>query len=181
MSDSGISPLPREARPYQGRRAGVVTRMAAAALDGAVVGLTLVALYAGTTVALFLLEPRGFHLPEVGLLFSMASAFVTLVVYETLAWWLAGRTYGDLVMGLRVVGFRGRRLGLVGAFVRAVFTACVPIGLLWVAVSRENRSIQDVVLRTSVVYDWHPARGPGGVDRRRAAGTSSLSHRPPDS
>ena len=27
------------------------------------------------------------------------------------------------------------------------------IGLLWVAVSRENRSLQEVVLRTSVIYD----------------------------
>jgi uncharacterized RDD family membrane protein YckC len=178
MGESTISPLPREARPFQGRRAGIVTRMTAAALDGAVVAVVLVLLYAGTAVALFLVDPRGFHFPEVGLLFSMASAFATLVAYETLAWWLAGRTYGDLVMGLRVVGFRGRRLGLVGAFVRAAFTACLPIGLLWVAVSRENRSIQDVLLRTSVVYDWHPARRPGGDDRRGAAGTSSLSQQP---
>jgi hypothetical protein len=35
-----------------------------------------------------------------------------------------------------------------------------PILLLWVAVSRQNRSVQDLVLRTSVVYDW-TARGPG--------------------
>jgi hypothetical protein len=28
-----------------------------------------------------------------------------------------------------------------------------PIGLLWVLVSQENRSVQDVLLRTSVVYD----------------------------
>jgi hypothetical protein len=29
-----------------------------------------------------------------------------------------------------------------------------PIGILWVAMSHENRSVQDVVLRTSVIYDW---------------------------
>jgi hypothetical protein len=29
-----------------------------------------------------------------------------------------------------------------------------PIGVLWVAVNRENRSVQDIVLRTSVVYEW---------------------------
>jgi uncharacterized RDD family membrane protein YckC len=64
-------------------------------------------------------------------------------------------------MGLRVVSYRGGRMTLPGALLRAVFCAAVPIGLLWVAVSRENRSLQDVVLRTSVVYDWQP-RGGGG-------------------
>jgi hypothetical protein len=28
-----------------------------------------------------------------------------------------------------------------------------PIGLLWVLVSRGNRSVQDLMLRTSVVYE----------------------------
>ena len=36
----GVSPVPREARPYQGHRAGVVTRMVANVVDpGVVVGL----------------------------------------------------------------------------------------------------------------------------------------------
>ncbi len=162
MSDWEVSPLPREARQYQGRRAGLVTRMAAAGLDGAVVALALVAGYAGLAVLLFLVDPRGFTFPEVGLLFSMAWAFGVLVVYQTLAWRLTGRTYGGAVMGLRVVNHRGDRLRLAGAFVRSLFCAFVPIGILWVAVSREHRSLQDVVLRTSVVYDWQPRGGAHG-------------------
>jgi uncharacterized RDD family membrane protein YckC len=90
----------------------------------------------------------------------MASGFVVLVLYQTLAWWLTGRTYGGLVMGLRVVNFTGRGLRLAGSFARAIFCACFPIGILWVAVSRENRSVQDVVLRTSVIYDWQPKDSP---------------------
>jgi uncharacterized RDD family membrane protein YckC len=159
MTESGLSPLPREARPYQGRRAGLVTRMVAAALDGVVVILFLVVGYAAVAVFLFLLDPRGFRFPDVGLLFSTASALVVLVVYQTLAWWLTGRTYGGLVMGLRVVSRTGRRLGLAGSFARAIFSTCFPIGILWVAVSRENRSVQDAVLRTSVIYDWQPNDG----------------------
>jgi uncharacterized RDD family membrane protein YckC len=162
MVERAVSPLPREARPYQGRRAGLVTRMAAAALDGVVVTLLLLIGYAAVAVFLFLIDPRGFSFPDVGLAFSLASAFMVLVVYQTLAWWLTGRTYGDLVMGLRVVSFRGRRLRLTGSFVRAAFCACFPIGIMWVAVSRENRSVQDVVLRTSVIYDWQPK---GGANR----------------
>lgn len=156
MGDRDVSPLPREARPYQGRRAGVVSRMVAAGLDGMVVVLVLLGGYGALAVFLFLLDPRGFSFPDVSLLLSMASAFVVLVVYQTLGWWLSGRTYGGVVMGLRVVDHRGRRLRLGGSFVRAVLCAFVPIGILWVAVSRQNRSAQDVLLRTSVVYDWQP-------------------------
>lgn len=156
MADRKVSPLPHEAREFQGRRAGVVTRMVAAGLDGVVVALVLLAAYAGISVFLFLVDPRGFTFPEVGLLVSMASAFWVLVVYQALAWRLVGHTYGGAVMGLRVVGHRGERLRLVGALVRSLACAVLPIGILWVAVSRENRSLQDVVLRTSVVYDWQP-------------------------
>ncbi len=154
MIESGVSPLPRDARPYQGRRAGLVTRMVAAALDGMVVMLFLVVGYAAVAVFLFLLDPRGFSLPDLDLLLSMTTVLLVLVVYQTLAWRLTGRTYGGRVMGLRVVGVRGRRLRWSGSFVRSLFSVGFPIGILWVAVSRENRSVQDVLLRTSVVYDW---------------------------
>jgi hypothetical protein len=30
----------------------------------------------------------------------------------------------------------------------------VPVVLFWVIISRENRSGADILLRTSVVYDW---------------------------
>jgi uncharacterized RDD family membrane protein YckC len=164
--ESGVSPLPREARPYQGRRAGVVTRVLAAAIDGAVVCVVLAAAYVGFAGILFLFDPRGFTFPDAGLVFSLVAGFAVLVVYLTIAWWLSGRSYGCLVMGLRVVNHRGGRLRLAGALLRALFCAAFPIGLLWVAVSRENRSVQDTVLRTSVIYDWQPradARGHGGA------------------
>ncbi len=157
MHENGLSPLPREARPFQGRRAGVVTRMVAALIDGAVVVLVLVAGYAALAGLLFMLDPRSFEFPDTNLLLSFAAGFGVSVLYLTVAWSISGRTYGDLVMGLRVVSFRGRKLRVVGAFVRAVFCTAFPIGLLWCAVSPANRSVQDVVLRTSVVYDWTPS------------------------
>ena len=39
-----------------------------------------------------------------------------------------------------------------------------PLGLLWCAVDGSRRSVQDVVLRTTVVYDWQP-RGETGFRR----------------
>ena len=152
----GVSPVPREARPYQGRRAGLVTRLVAATIDGVVVGLVLLAGYFGLAALLFFVDPRNFSMPHAGLFFSLASAFVVTVVYLTLSWTLGGRTYGYLVMGLRLLGRRDQPPGLVGAATRALFIALVPIGVFWLLVSRDNRSLQDVFLGTSVVYDWQP-------------------------
>ena len=126
MTEGGISPVPREARPYQGRRAGLVTRIVAAAIDGILVGFALLGGYLALAGFLFLVDPRGFTFPEVGLIFSMASAFVVLVVYLTVSWWISGRSYGCLVMGLRVVGRGGHPIRLTGALLRALFCATVP-------------------------------------------------------
>jgi uncharacterized RDD family membrane protein YckC len=153
---SRISPVPWDARPYQGRRAGVVTRLTAGVLDAIVVGLVLSAGYFGLSFLLFLVNPRGFQLPRPGLVFGLTSAFVVAFVYFTVAWAMGGRTYGYLVMGLRVRRRSGRPLRLAGAAARALFVVLVPIGVLWVPVSRNNSSVQDIFLGTEVVYDWQP-------------------------
>jgi uncharacterized RDD family membrane protein YckC len=160
VSEGGVSPLPREARPFQGRRAGIVTRTIAAVIDGAVVAATLAVGYASLVALRFLVDPRTFSFPDTSLLFSLTAGFVVTVLYLTAAWTFGGRSYGNHVMGLRVVGPRGRRLRLPVAFLRALLCVLVPIGLLWCAVSPVNRSLQDLLLRTSVVYDWQP-HGPG--------------------
>jgi uncharacterized RDD family membrane protein YckC len=146
--------VPHEARAYQGRRAGIVTRILANAIDLGVVVGAVFACYLGWAAILFLLRRRDFHFPTAtfGALFSLGVGL--LVVYFTVAWASTGRTYGDQVLGLRVVNHEGRRVGLAGALLRAVFCAAFPIGLGWAALSKENRSVQDLVLRTSVVYDW---------------------------
>jgi uncharacterized RDD family membrane protein YckC len=158
MTGSGVSPLPAEARTYQGHRAGVISRVVAATVDALVVGAVLALGYAGLAGLLFLIDPRTFTFPAPGLLFSLTAALAVLVVYLTVSWWITGRTYGSQVMGLRVVNYNGTTMTLVGALVRAAFCAFFPIGLFWAAVNRENRSVQDVVLRTSVIYDWQPRR-----------------------
>ena len=158
VTASSISPLPPEARPYQGHRAGLVTRLVAATIDALLVGLVLLLGYAGFATVRFLIDPRSFSFPEPGLFFSLTAALTVLVVYLTVSWWITGRTYGCHVMGLRVVSYNGSNMRFLGALVRAWFCAFFPIGLLWAAVNRENRSVQDIVLRTSVLYDWQPHR-----------------------
>jgi uncharacterized RDD family membrane protein YckC len=158
VSNGGLSPLPREARLYQGRRAGVATRLAASTIDGLVVGLFLGVVYAGLAGFLFLLNPRSFSFPNASWLFSLTSAFVVVVVYLSFLWWSTGRTYGCLVMGLRVVDSDGQRLRLPRAILRAGLCAIFPIGLLWCAVNRNSSSVQDLILHSAVIYDWQPQR-----------------------
>ncbi len=151
-----ISPVPREARPFQGQRAGLVTRSIAGILDALVIGALLLSGYLGLVGLIFLLNPRSFTWPQLGVAFSLAAAFLVAFVYFTVFWALSGRTYGYLVMGLRVLGIGGRRLRLFGAALRAAFVVLVPIGILWIPFSRHNKSLQDLFLGTRVVYDWEP-------------------------
>lgn len=156
MNEGRVSPIPREARPYQGQRAGVVTRVIANAIDAGVVLVLLVGAYLGWNALVFVLDPRGFGFTGASALFCVTAGLVTFVLYLSAAWATVGRTYGCHVMGLRVVTRRGRRLRPLAALIRA--TACVffPIGLLWCAVNRTRGSLQDIVLRTAVIYDWNP-------------------------
>ncbi len=158
-----ISPVPREARPFQGQSAGLVTRVIANAVDALAVGAAIVTAYAGFNALLFMIDPRGFEFTRVSGVACVTTGLVTLLVYFTLAWSITGRTYGDHVMGLRVVGRRGGRVRPPTALVRAAFCVGFPIGLLWCAGSRSRRSLQDTVLRTSVIYDWRPRHDAGDL------------------
>jgi|tagenome__1003787_1003787.scaffolds.fasta_scaffold20268602_2 uncharacterized RDD family membrane protein YckC len=159
-----VQPIPQEARAFQGRRAGLVTRAAAACIDIALVVLALILAYlVFVVVVVFLVPPRGLQVSVPPLWLELVVVTSAITLYLTLCWHRGGRTYGGLVMGLRVVNRRDRSLGLGMAFLRAAFTVVFPLGLAWVAVSRRNRSIQDVVLGTSVVYDWKVRPGASPV------------------
>lgn len=148
--------VPNRALEHQGRRAGVVTRVAASFIDLLVVIAIVVAIYAGFAALSFLLDPTSFHWPERLGQSVPVSGFAILTPYLALCWSTTGRTYGDALLGLRVVDSKNRKLRLARAFVRACLCAMFPIGLFWVIVSRTNRSIHDLITRTSVIYDWNP-------------------------
>ena len=156
MTEGGISPIPREARRYQSQRAGVVSRMAAAIIDALVVGVITLIGYAAIAGLMFMVSPRTFSFPQASWLLSLTGMLAVAVIYLTVAWAMSGRTYGNLVMGLRVVGRGARPLGALRALARAVACTLLPIGLLWSAVNADKLSLQDLLLRTFVVYDWQP-------------------------
>jgi uncharacterized RDD family membrane protein YckC len=158
-----ISAMPREARPYQGHRAGIVSRLVACAIDFLVVAGILAAAYGAWSLVLFLWRPSHFRFPDVSTDWVLLAGEALLFVYLAYAWRTTGRTWGDLLLGLRVVNRRGDPLGRVGSVARSALCVVFPIGILYVAVSRSNRSVADLVLRTSVIYDWGPttvAAGP---------------------
>ncbi len=80
-------------------------------------------------------------------------------VYWIFGWTFLGATVGKLVMGLRVVGPSGSRVGfwrslrrVIGYFISA-FT--LGLGFLWVIVNKRRHSWADKLAGTSVVYAWH--------------------------
>ena len=151
-----VDPVPREARGIQGLRAGIVTRTAANTVDFAAVVGVLTAGYAAWFAARFLIQPAHFSAPRPALGAVLICGAVVLFGYFTASWATTGRTYGDHLMGLRVVDARGDRLRWRTAAVRAALCVAFPIGLYWSMVSTTSRSVQDTLLRTAVVYDWAP-------------------------
>lgn len=149
-----VTVVPPEARGYQGQRAGLVSRVLASAVDLVVVVAVVAAGYLAVSAVLFLWNPSGFRFPSPNRLWLLAAGGVVLFCYLAAAWALTGRTLGDLVLGLRVVNYRGEPLRVSIAVLRAALCVVFPIGIFYVAVSRANRSVADVVLRTSVVYAW---------------------------
>jgi len=151
---TAASRLPKEARPFQGRPAGLATRVLAAAIDALVLLALCAAGYAVWAGALFLWSPAQFRFPAPSRPVVVLAGYLACILYLTVCWQISGRTYGDQVIGLRVLGRAGGRVGTATALARAVFCALFPLGLIWAAVSRTNRSVADLLLRTSVVYDW---------------------------
>lgn len=151
-----LASVPEEARAYQGHRAGVVSRVLAAVIDLVVLFVLLGGGYLGLAGLVFVIDPVSFRFPVLPRAVLLIVGGLVLAAYLAESWTTTGRTYGDRVLGLRVLDNRGRRLRQGRAILRALFCAVFPVGLLWTAFSADRRSVQDLVLRTAVVYDWSP-------------------------
>jgi uncharacterized RDD family membrane protein YckC len=179
--DHDLSLVPKEARPYQGTVAGIFTRTVANTIDGFVVGAAVIGGYIGFVAVLFVIAPRDFEAPDLSVAWFGIAYFDLLVVYFTACWWLSGRTLGDHVMGIRVITGKRRRLRFIRSFLRALLCVVFPVGLLWCVVGPRRRSVQDLLLHTSVIYDWLPRPTPVEHSLEPAADASgSLDDADPD-
>jgi uncharacterized RDD family membrane protein YckC len=156
-----VSPLPRtraearlvRARSLQGQRAGFISRLAADIIDVIVVVLAEFGVLFLAAVIRYLFT-RDFRLFHTAVWLSVSLFWVIAVAYLTSGWGSTGKTLGKQVAGVRVVRTTGRRLGFKPALVRAILYVLFPWGLVWSLVSRKNASLQDLLLRTVVLYDW---------------------------
>jgi uncharacterized RDD family membrane protein YckC len=161
--EGASSAVPREARPYQGHRAGMVTRGIAGAVDAVVVLLVVTVGLLSVNGLSFVLDPRGFRVVGASQEVLVEVALGTAIVYLAGTWAVMGRSYGCRLMGLKVVDRRGRSPRLTRSLLRATFCVLFPLGLLWCGVGRSRKSVQDLVLGTVVVYDWMPEHHPRGA------------------
>lgn len=132
--------------------AGIVSRGVAALIDILVVMVIMAALYLGLVLMRLALNPTSFSFPAVNGIFSTAVTVFVSVAYLTGCWAVSGCTVGAVAMGLQVVGRRSPRLSPAVALLRAVAYVLFPLGLIWVAVDRQRRSVQDIVFGSRVVY-----------------------------
>lgn len=150
-----MSTVPADVRVAQGATAGLVSRVVADAIDVVVVVAGILVGYLGVGASLFLLRPRLFRWPAPSTVDLAAWATAAFVVYLVVGWGIIGRTIGKQVMGLRIVGTDRPELTVRRATVRAVLCVIFPFGLLWCVFDAEGRSLQDLVVKTTVIYDWH--------------------------
>ncbi|MGD9619117.1 MAG: RDD family protein [Mycolicibacterium sp.] len=134
------------------RTAGVVSRGIAAVIDLVVVGVLLALLYVGLVLGVLALNPGSFRFPALDLVFTGFVGFVVAVFYLATCWSVSGCTAGAAVMGLQVLGRRSARLKPAVALLRGAACVIVPLGLVWVALDRDRRSLQDIVFGSRVVY-----------------------------
>jgi len=146
---------PEEARALQGQVAGFVTRLAANIIDMVVLAITWVGLIAFIGLVRFIAHPlKGWHLPAPPTWESGLSIMVLAILYLTIGWSGTGRSVGKRMAGLRVQTSTSHDLKSGRALSRAILYVVFPIGFLWVLISRKNKSLWDIVLATTVTYDW---------------------------
>lgn len=133
--------------------AGIVSRGLAALVDMLVVVVTMGAVYLGLALTTLIVNPATFRFPEPNLIFSTTVTLAVSVLYLTGCWTVSGRTVGTVVLGVRVVDKRAKSLRFPVAALRAAACVLFPVGLLWVAVDPQRRSVQDILLGSRVIYD----------------------------
>jgi uncharacterized RDD family membrane protein YckC len=168
IPDKKPDPKEMAGRPYLGGGyAGFASRVLAFSIDvfALIVALIITFVFVWGVVKIFNLDQwfqsvLGTH--GFGVLRMVGSGVVgTLVacVYWIFGWTFIGGTVGKIVMGLRVVGPGGLRLGfwrslrrVIGYFISA-FT--LGLGFIWLIVNKEHHDWADKLAGSSVVYAWH--------------------------
>lgn len=151
-----LQTLPVAARAMQGERAGFVTRLIAAVIDVVIVGALMIGMWIAVWLFLLVFNPFvEYGMPRPG--YFVLGGYFLIWAYWSWGWATSGRSIGQGLMGVRVLDRKGQFPSWKLAIVRSAFCVTFQVGIVWILISRRNRSIQDVVLRTSVIHDWTSA------------------------
>lgn len=86
-----------------------------------------------------------------------------IALYFVMFWALTGRTIGEWIMGLRVIGADGQPPTLRHSMIRLVgygFSAIAFwVGYAWVVIDDERQAWHDHMAKTWVVYDYERRKG----------------------
>jgi uncharacterized RDD family membrane protein YckC len=145
------------ARAAQGTRAGIVSRLIADGIDFGVLQVIFLSILVGIAVVKFLINRGGFEVTAPNPAVTVVTQWAIFTLYLGSGWSTTGRTIGKTVLGLRVLSLDGTHLPTRHAFLRAVCCATFYPGVLWVAISRKNLALHDILCRSEVVYDWRAA------------------------
>jgi uncharacterized RDD family membrane protein YckC len=144
------------AEQLQGLRAGFVSRAVASGTDVLLVLCVYVVGVIMVSIAWDLFFSTSISVSAPPHWLNELLLWILLVVYLTAGWWSTGRTVGKQIMGLRVVRSDGSPLRFLRALLRALLCASFFPVLLLALVNRRNRGLEDIALRTAVIYDWLP-------------------------
>jgi uncharacterized RDD family membrane protein YckC len=156
------------AREAQGQRAGFVSQAIGVALDAAVIVVLDFVVLAAFGFLRFLVTGDSYQMPQPGPWLNALIVFLIGVFLLWSAWSGSGRAPGMAALGLRVVGRDGQRLSSRRAFWRAVLgVLTLGLGVLWVLVSKKNKSLYDLICGSAVVYEWRPSSLPPALPESR--------------
>jgi hypothetical protein len=141
IGSSTAGPLPQDAA-YRGQSLGLPESGPGSM---ATLGRRVVALFIDW-IAAMIISRALLGTPETSL-----ESFATLGIFAvevTVLTWLWGSSFGQRIVGLRVVG-RTRRLGLIAALLRTLLICIVLPPLIWDADGRglHDRAVDSVVIR----------------------------------
>lgn len=145
-------------RDLQGTVAGFASRVIADLVDLGLIFAIWFSVLLTISVARYLLVPtHTFGLIQLPNWLEVLGVYAIAVVYLDYGWATTGRSPGKQLFGLRVVDRRNPDSPPRRALLRVVLCVVFLPGILWVLVSRKNASLQDLIVRTAVIYSW-PAR-----------------------
>ena len=156
------------ARTAQGQRAGFVSQAVASLLDAVWIMIVDFAALAAFGFLRFLTTNRGYEFPQPGPGWNALLIFVIGVLLLWSAWSGSGRAPGMGLIGLRIVGRDGGQLSSRRALWRAVLGVLTfGLGVVWVLVSKKNKSLYDILCGSAVVYEWRASTATGLPESRQ--------------